>query len=181
VRNLKKQLEKIYRKAALKLVQMGIEVAPAQQPAPTAAAEPAAAVVAATAEGSPDAGAADTETQGTSSRGNGSEAQPAASDAASSNDAGSRQEQLAAGAEGAAATQMDAPLIVVEVSDLKEYVGQPPYPADKIYAEGTPAGGCRRWNGADVSLAGLATACCWPVSLLCLNASDSCSIATQGG
>ena len=87
MRNLKKQLEKIYRKAALKLVQMGIEVAPAQQPAPTAAAEPAAAVVAATAEGSPDAGAADTETQGTSSRGNGSEAQPAASDAASSNDA----------------------------------------------------------------------------------------------
>lgn len=32
------------------------------------------------------------------------------------------------------------PLVVVDVGDLKEYVGQPPYPTDKIYAEGTPAG-----------------------------------------
>jgi Lon-like ATP-dependent protease len=177
VRNLKKQLEKIYRKSALKLVQMGIEVAPAQQPASAAAAQPAEAATVA----SPASGAAAVEPE-VSSSGNDSELQPAAPDAASSNDAGSRQEQLAAAAEGAAATQMEAPLIVVEVSDLKEYVGQPPYPADKIYAEGTPAGGCRRWNaGADVSLADLGAACCRPASLLCLNASDNCSIETQDG
>lgn len=30
--------------------------------------------------------------------------------------------------------------ITIDVGDLKEYVGQPPYPSDKIYKEGTPAG-----------------------------------------
>lgn len=55
-------------------------------------------------------------------------------------DAGSRQQQLAEGAQGAAATAVPEPLIVVDVGDLKELVGQPPYPTDKIYADGTPTG-----------------------------------------
>lgn len=51
------------------------------------------------------------------------------------------------------------PMIVVDASDLKEYVGQPPYPTDKIYAEGTPAGALdARWCREHWAPGGLAGA-----------------------
>ena len=31
--------------------------------------------------------------------------------------------------------------ITIEPQDLKDFVGQPPYPSDKIYKQNTPAGG----------------------------------------
>ncbi|EFN59870.1 hypothetical protein CHLNCDRAFT_33715 [Chlorella variabilis] len=120
VRNLKKQLEKIYRKAALKLVTMGVVPEAAAAP-PSDQQQQQAAAAAAAAEG--EAGAA------------GSSSSPS-----SENDGGSRAQQLAESAEGAAATALAEPLIVIDGGDLKEYVGQPPYPTDKIYAEGTPVG-----------------------------------------
>ncbi|PSC68558.1 Lon protease mitochondrial [Micractinium conductrix] len=137
VRNLKKQLEKIYRKAALKLVRMGVEVAPAAPPQQEAAPAAAAAAAAGT---PPDAAPA--------AEGSGGEQQQQQQAAEQQQQAeqhvveheGSRTAQIAASAEGAAATAMTEPLIVIDAGDLKEYVGQPPYASDKIYAEGTPAG-----------------------------------------
>lgn len=134
VRNLKKQLEKIYRKAALQLVRKGVAPAapaqPAAQQAQQAHAEPAAA--------SEEPAAAAEQQQGEQQRaGRGEGGEHAAPGA---DHPGSRVAQLAAHAEGAAATAVAEPLIVIDRADLKEYVGQPPYPADKIYADGTPVG-----------------------------------------
>ena len=133
MRNLKKQLEKIYRKAALKLVTMG--VVPEAAAAPPDQQQQQAAAAAAAAEG--EAGAA------------GSSSSPS-----SENDGGSRAQQLAESAEGAAATALAEPLIVIDGGDLKEYVGQPPYPTDKIYAEGTPVGERQGGGGQRLPLAG---------------------------
>ncbi|KAL4437435.1 hypothetical protein ABPG75_004574 [Micractinium tetrahymenae] len=136
VRNLKKQLEKIYRKAALQLVRMGVVPAQPAEPAAQQAeqekeqhAEPLAA-----AEQQHAKPLAAAEEQQQQQAAHGEHAAPGA------DHPGSRAAQLAAHAEGAAATAMAESLIVIDKGDLKEYVGQPPYPADKIYADGTPAG-----------------------------------------
>ncbi|KAL4421915.1 hypothetical protein ABPG77_005199 [Micractinium sp. CCAP 211/92] len=131
VRNLKKQLEKIYRKAALQLVRMGVvPAAPAEH-----AAQEAQQVEQAHAE--PAAAAEQQQQRQQQHAGVGEHGEHAAPGA---DHPGSRAAQLAAGAEGAAATAVAEPMIVIDRGDLKEYVGQPPYPADKIYADGTPVG-----------------------------------------
>lgn len=131
VRNLKKQLEKIYRKAALQLVRMGVvPAAPAEH-----AAQEAQQVEQAHAE--PAAAAEQQQQRQQQHAGVGEHGEHAAPGA---DHPGSRAAQLAAGAEGAAATAVAEPMIVINRGDLKEYVGQPPYPADKIYADGTPVG-----------------------------------------
>ena len=111
MRNLKKQLEKIYRKAALKLVRMGVEVAPAAPPQQEAAPAAAAAAAAGT---PPDAAPA--------AEGSGGEQQQQQQAAEQQQQAeqhvveheGSRTAQIAASAEGAAATAMTEPLIVID-------------------------------------------------------------------
>jgi ATP-dependent Lon protease len=144
VRNLKKHLERIYRKAALKLVQDGVLV-DAQPSAPTPAGEE------------------------TAARKDGDETYPAkeegvdtAADSAHSTSreesATSRATSSSSSGDGGTATLgevppphlraestpdprfADGPALRVGVDDLKEYIGQPPYPSDKIYREHTPAG-----------------------------------------
>lgn len=109
VRNLKKHLEKIYRKAALKLVQQGVEGA---SPRPAAAA--------ATVE-KPAAGS---EGEGAEKEGHTLTPPPNKPE------------------EGDAAEEAPytGPQLTVDVGDLKEYVGQPPYPSDRIYRDHTPPG-----------------------------------------
>jgi Lon-like ATP-dependent protease len=127
VRNLKKLLEKVYRKAAMKLVQAGVEGTGAAEARAKAAAAEAAAAEAA--------------------------AEVAADAAAPGGAAGSAERELGAGAAlPAAATPpasqlpaeeppaFAAPLVTVDVGDLKEFVGQPPYPSDRIYRHHTPPG-----------------------------------------
>jgi Lon-like ATP-dependent protease len=161
VRNLKKQLEKIYRKAALKLVQTGAvpEARPAgegeqqqqqqaeqednQQRQPEVQPE-------GNEQAHPDGGVQQADTLSATDslvREVMGRSEPASTEpdvdqppSAGEQDRGSRAQQLAEGAEGAAATVFAEPVVVIDAGDLKEYVGQPPYPTDKIYAEGTPAG-----------------------------------------
>jgi Lon-like ATP-dependent protease len=129
VRNLKKHLEKIYRKAAFKLVQNGAKLV---------AVEPAAAVAAA------DAGA-DKQQQGT-------EQEPAAAAAAdadaaaSSADSSSSSSSAGTAAESSSSSSGTTLQVVYEGDpinigdgDLKEYVGLPPFAQDKFY-DTTPAG-----------------------------------------
>lgn len=156
MRNLKKQLEKIYRKAALKLVQAGA-VPEAQRD--DSGKQQDDQVLEASQEGDQQPGGSGQEPDGQQAEtlsatdslvrevmgsGTPASAEPHADTPDSANgaiqDRGSRAQQLAEGAEGAAATVFAEPAVVIDEGDLKEYVGQPPYPTDKIYAEGTPAG-----------------------------------------
>lgn len=106
MRNLKKQLEKIYRKAALKLVQMGVEVAPphqqAQQAPPAAADQQQQQQQAAEADGAAAAPSAQQPEQQQPEQQQPEQQQP--SSHAGGDVGGSRQQQLAEAAEGAAAT-----------------------------------------------------------------------------
>lgn len=108
VRNLKKHLEKIYRKSALKLVQKGVE-------------------------GTQDAvGAGDAETAE-----HGSEHAEGESSAIKPPAPQVRRNEAD---EAAAAAEFPDPVITVDVDQLKDYVGQPPFTSDRIYRDHMPAG-----------------------------------------
>lgn len=129
VRNLKKHLEKVYRKAALRLVEAGAALQPAAAAAAGAgsapAAGPAAATEAATAAGSGGGGGATEE---------GSAA--ATSDASGGASAPAEGNGDAAAAAASPRVVYDGPPIVIDADDLKSYVGVPPFAQDKIYGNG---------------------------------------------
>jgi Lon-like ATP-dependent protease len=127
VRNLKKHLEKIYRKAAFKLVQNGaklVAVEPAAAAAATAdadkqqqdqAQEPAAAAAAADATASP-------------------------ADSSSSSSADTAAESSSSSSSGTTLQVVyEGDPINIGDGDLKEYVGLPPFAQDKFY-DTTPSG-----------------------------------------
>jgi ATP-dependent Lon protease len=109
VRNLKKHVEKIYRKAALKLVRMGVEIPRAAEP--TFDKEKAEEHIKAEKE----------------------EASPTAAPPP-----GPSPDQVPP--PDPAAPKYEEPLVIVDASDLVEYLGQPPYPEDLMYKSGTPPG-----------------------------------------
>jgi ATP-dependent Lon protease len=120
VRNLKKHLEKVYRKAALKLVEAGATLVEGQGAAATGSA--------AAASPSPEAGA------------------EAAAPASASTEEASAPATATAAAAAADASPAppppqarvvyDGPPIVIDAPDLKSYVGVPPFAQDKIYGTG---------------------------------------------
>lgn len=142
VRNLKKHLEKIFRKAALKLVQSGAlpsqqqlaaQAAAAAAAAPAGLASPAEAAAAAEGVGGAAAAAAEDVKAAAAVEPSPGAAPEAASGAGSEAQQQQQQEQEEAEA-------FAEPLLVIDVGDLKEYIGQPPFPSDRIYKHHTPAG-----------------------------------------
>uniref|UniRef100_A0A383VUK5 Lon protease homolog n=1 Tax=Tetradesmus obliquus TaxID=3088 RepID=A0A383VUK5_TETOB len=135
VRNLKKHLEKIYRKAAFKLVQGGAKLVALEPPA-------AAAAAAAAADADADASAADKQQQE-----QGQEAAAADAGAASADSSSSSSSSSDTAAESSSSSSSGTTLQVVYKGDpisigdgdLKEYVGLPPFAQDKFY-DTTPAG-----------------------------------------
>jgi ATP-dependent Lon protease len=153
VRNLKKHLEKIYRKSALKLVQGGAKLVAADD-----AAAPPEAAAAQAAEQQPAEGAAGgIDTSSSSTQGDdapaaestSSSSDTEASSSSASSEAGSKAGSSEAGSSssGTTTTQDVSKLRVVYDSDpisigggdLKEYVGLPPFAQDKFY-DVTPTG-----------------------------------------
>lgn len=144
VRNLKKHLERIYRKAALKLVKDGIltEVGKAQEGNKGSKEEELGSE-----SGSSDAKGEQTMTN-IPSKG--------FEDVLKKDGHGLHDDANVDTAEHPAAAHpppphlrrdkkpdprfVDGPALVIDKDELKEYVGQPPYPSDKIYREHTPAG-----------------------------------------
>jgi Lon-like ATP-dependent protease len=122
VRNLKKLLEKIYRKAAVKLVQQGIE---GTLDKASAAGE----------DGKTEEIKAEKEQEAekTSAGGGGSGGVVPASPPAP-------QVRRSAEEEAAAAAAFPEPIVAVDIDGLKDFVGQPPYPSDRIYRDHMPAG-----------------------------------------
>ncbi|GAB4814573.1 hypothetical protein N2152v2_001619 [Parachlorella kessleri] len=122
VRNLKKQLEKIYRKSALKLVQLGVEV---PKPSPEQQAQ----------QGQGQGQQGDKGQQEQQQQQQPDSGQPGG-------DAGPEPQRppTAAAAEEVSHQSVMETQITIEPTDLKEFVGQPPYPSDKIYKQNTPAG-----------------------------------------
>eukprot|EP00887_Chlorella_sp_A99_P003851 scaffold11.g3851.t1 len=136
VRNLKKQLEKIYRKSALRLVQLGVEHPAPQEQQQQQQQQPAAH------EGGAESEPAAPGTPPAHDRAAAAASPDAALDAAAAAAAAappppppSQQEQ-----QERRQPAFESPLVTIDVGDLKEYVGQPPFPTEKIYAEGTPSG-----------------------------------------
>ena len=158
VRTLKKHLEKVYRKAALKLVQSGQLGGGSGGDAVAGAADPATVAVSG-GSSMPAVGAHEVEQQKQQQAGGSAEAPPPL-EAADNGSLASATQQPHPSADPSAADPAAAdpapepvvyaePLLSVDVGDLKEFVGQPPYPTDKIYAEGTPAGTYGgSWRGA---------------------------------
>ena len=123
VRNLKKLLEKIYRKAAVKLVQQGIEGTLDKVAATATAADGA--------EGEND------------SEGRKKEGEEGTEHAAGGVVPASPpppQVRRSAEEEAAAAAAFPEPIVAVDIDSLKDFVGQPPYPSDRIYRDHMPAG-----------------------------------------
>lgn len=119
VRNLKKLLEKIYRKAAVTLVQKGIQGTLDKVPAAEGA-EAGAGV-----EGEHPAAAGE---HGAAGEEGSAGAVPPPQVRATAEDA------------AAAAAAFPEPVVSVDVEQLKDFVGQPPYPSDRIYRDHMPAG-----------------------------------------
>jgi Lon-like ATP-dependent protease len=120
VRNLKKLLEKIYRKAAVKLVQHGIE-------------------------GTLDkAAGAGEEGEASSTEEKKSEEQEKLAGSGSGGVVPASppppQVRRTAEEEAAAAAAFPEPIVAVDIDGLKDFVGQPPYPSDRIYRDHMPAG-----------------------------------------
>ncbi|KAG2492403.1 hypothetical protein HYH03_009349 [Edaphochlamys debaryana] len=141
VRNLKKHIDKLYRKAALKLVKAGAR--PVKQE-PEAAAGAKEVVKEGSKEGA-DEGAkegAEERAKDGAKEGSGSEAPASSSSAGNgSKGAGSSGSKDAAAAKPAAKVlvEYDGPPIVISKPDLKGYVGQAPFSKDRFY-ETTPPG-----------------------------------------
>ena len=118
VRNLKKLLEKIYRKSAVKLVQQGIE-------GTLDKARPL--------EGDLAGSSDDPSTEDKSDKEKEVDAVHAASPPPP-------QVRRTDEEEAAAASAFPEPIVAVDMEILKDFVGQAPYPSDRIYRDHTPAG-----------------------------------------
>lgn len=123
VRNLKKHLEKMFRKSAFKLVQQGFVTPPPCPPTPTSSPGGSATV----GQGHEDRGA-----HAVSSN----EASPATPAMVPEPNKPAEIDENSS----AKLQEFAQPAITIHVGDLKEYVGQPPYPSDQIYRDHTPAG-----------------------------------------
>jgi Lon-like ATP-dependent protease len=126
VRNLKKHLEKIYRKAAFKLVQQGAKLVAVEPPAAAAAAD-----------------AADADKQQPEQEQEAAAAADAAASSADSSSSSSSLQDAAAESSSSSGTTLqvvyEGDPINIGDGDLKEYVGLPPFAQDKFY-DTTPAG-----------------------------------------
>lgn len=120
VRNLKKLLEKIYRKSAVKLVQKGIEGTLDKAPQPEESKDKDSAEILPSGDKFPE-----------------DNKDPDAVHAASPPPPQVRRSEEE---EAAAAVAFPEPVVAVDLDDLKDLVGQPPYPSDRIYRDHTPAG-----------------------------------------
>jgi Lon-like ATP-dependent protease len=123
VRNLKKHLEKIYRKAAFKLVQQGAKLVAVEPPAAAAAAAES------------DASDADADNQQQEAADAGA---PSADSSSSSSDAAAESSSSSSGGSTLQVVYEGDPISIGD-GDLKEYVGLPPFAQDKFY-DTTPAG-----------------------------------------
>jgi Lon-like ATP-dependent protease len=121
VRNLKKHLEKIYRKAAFKLVQQGAKLVAVETPAAAAAESDAS-----------DADADNQQQEAAADAG-----APSADSSSSSSDAAAESSSSSGGSTLQVVYEGDP--ISIGDGDLKEYVGLPPFAQDKFY-DTTPAG-----------------------------------------
>ncbi|KAK2078600.1 hypothetical protein QBZ16_003440 [Prototheca wickerhamii] len=135
VRNLKKQLEKIYRKAAFRLVKGGHVVKKKERIEE---------------EKGGEVGRVATDGASPSSSGGADKALSDSSDASSAPSSPSSPTvplgEVPPPAESAATEEPEAwepfaePVIVVDAADLSDYLGPPPFTSDKIYASSTPPG-----------------------------------------
>lgn len=117
VRNLKKLLEKIYRKAAVKLVQQGIQ---------------------GTLDKASPAGE-DAKIEKTKV-GKEEEEEEKLDDGVVPAKPPPPQVRRSVEEEEAAAAAFPEPVVAVDIDGLKDFVGQPPYPSDRIYRDHMPAG-----------------------------------------
>jgi len=137
VRNLKKHLEKIYRKSAFKLVQQGAKLVAAE---PEAAAEQQQAD-SSSSSSSEDAGeqpsssAAESDNSATSSSSSGDTATDSSSSSSSSSSEGS----IKADSSSKLRVVYEGGPVHIAADNLKEYVGLPPFAQDKFY-DTTPVG-----------------------------------------
>ena len=131
VRNLKKLLEKIYRKAAVKLVQRGIEGTLDKLPSLDGDG------------GGGDGGShvdATTEHEGHANGEKQQQQQQQEIPFKVSATPPAPQVRRTEEEETAASAAFPEPIVIVDIDQLKDYVGQPPYPSDRIYRDHTPAG-----------------------------------------
>jgi Lon-like ATP-dependent protease len=138
VRNLKKHLEKVYRKAALKLVEAGAALQPGTAAAGAAnggAGAEGTGAAAGAADGGGGAG------EGGGGAGGAVDAGASSSSSPTGGAAAAEGGEASSAATATAATTTprvvyDGPPIVIDVDDLKSYVGVPPFAQDKIYDNG---------------------------------------------
>ncbi|KAF8065961.1 lon protease [Scenedesmus sp. PABB004] len=143
VRNLKKQLEKIYRKAALTLVKQGAKLVAVDPPGAAGGADAGASSGSEQESGGEEAAAVGEAGSGSGSSGSGSGGSGGSGDAASSSGGSSSTAGGAAGGAAAARSAASSPAaaqIVLGPEGLQEYVGLPPFAADKFYDTATPVG-----------------------------------------
>jgi Lon-like ATP-dependent protease len=151
VRNLKKHLEKVYRKSAFKLVQRGAKLVAADEPPPAAAEQPQAADAAgadgaAAAAGSSSSAATQADeaaaTSSSVTTGGGDDSSSSSSSNSSSSSSGSGGTagggSTAASGGGLRVVYTGEP-VTIGADQLKEFVGLPPFAQDKFY-DSTPTG-----------------------------------------
>lgn len=137
MRNLKKHLEKIYRKSAFKLVQQGAKLVAVEPAAQEAAADASSSDNSSSSEAASqadsvsssineEASSKDSSTSSSSSR---ADSDSTADSSSSSSSSGSSVCEVV----------YEGDPIVIGDSDLKEYVGLPPFAQDKFY-DTTPTG-----------------------------------------
>lgn len=124
MRNLKKHLEKIYRKSAFKLVQQGAKLV-AVEPAAQASAD-------SNDSGSPGDSAADSSTSS-------SHVDPSSSDSSTTAKSSTSSSNSSGSTSSVCEVVYEGDPIVISDSDLKDYVGLPPFAQDKFY-DTTPVG-----------------------------------------
>ncbi|GIL92222.1 hypothetical protein Vretimale_18475 [Volvox reticuliferus] len=143
VRNLKKHIDKVYRKVALQLVRAGARPVPINE-------ESEAGLGHSSSSSSGSSGGSDSSSSGSSSsNATDQPASPSSSDSSSSSSAvsetpartppGSPSSSAKPSGKPAVRVVYDGPPIVVTRGQLKEYVGQAPFAKDKFY-EATPPG-----------------------------------------
>jgi Lon-like ATP-dependent protease len=137
VRNLKKLLEKIYRKAAVKLVQQGIEGT--LDKANTSSTASGGGTGSSTADSTTGEESSTGEINGTKKEGEEEEKLGSGSGIVPASPP-PPQVRRSAEEEAAAAAAFPEPIVAVDIDGLKDYVGQPPYPSDRIYRDHMPAG-----------------------------------------
>lgn len=131
MRNLKKHLEKIYRKSAFKLVQQGAKlVAADEQPASSSSSSSQDAVVEQPSSSSSDAD--DVASSSTSSS-------QAGSSETSRSSSSSSLETSSSSSSSALRVVYEGGPVTIGSDDLKDYVGLPPFAQDKFY-DTTPTG-----------------------------------------